>query len=176
MSEAGPGTTGQTDGGTPAGSARADALRWLAARPLTEAELRTRLSRKGHDPEAVEQTLAALRHAGWIDDRRLALDWIVLRASRLGRGRERLLRELERRGVPPGTARAAWAEAVAAGDVDAAAVLRDSVGKRLRRHGGALGPAEFRRVYNALLREGHEPGAIVEALRPHTHLPDPDEA
>ena len=80
-------------------AARAEALRQIARRPLTEAELRDRLEAKGYSAGAIEEAVERLHDEGLIDDRGLAIDYILARATRLGHGRSRLVRELERRGV-----------------------------------------------------------------------------
>lgn len=50
--------------------AKTDALRLLKIRPRTERELRERLSRKGHEPSAVDGLLQELKAKGLVDDAR----------------------------------------------------------------------------------------------------------
>jgi hypothetical protein len=73
-----------------------------------------------------------------------------------------LLRELERRGVAPAIARAAWERAVADGHIDASRLLRERIAQRRRRlrAGGAGGRRAS--MYNALLRDGF-PEEMIEA-------------
>jgi regulatory protein len=132
---------------------RTFALRWLARRPLTEAEIRRRLAGRGIAPAEVERTLGELIAAGLIDDEALAADYIVLRSRRLRLGKERLLRDLRRRGVDADVAQRAYRAAVDDGDVEPDALLREAVARRLARESRPTDAAR-RRVYNALLRAG----------------------
>ena len=129
------------------------ALRWLARRPLTEAELRGRFADKGFSDNEIERSVRQLIDEGLIDDTALASDYIVLRSRRMHVGRERLLRELKRRGVDGAVADHAWREVVDNGELDPEVLLRDAVTRRLRREGEPTAAAR-RRVYNALLRAG----------------------
>jgi len=147
-------------------SARDDAARLLAARPLTEAELRTRLTRVGHAAHAVETVLQEARKAGWLDDRAVARE--VLRSGLAqGRGKERLLAQLLSRGIAPELAEAAWDALLASGDVDPEAGLRAEVERRVRAAGGTLTGRAAARIYNALLRSGHDPESVKSALAPY---------
>lgn len=136
----------------------------MARRPLSEAEVRRRLAGRGFGDEEIDRTLDELLEGRLIDDAALARDYVVLRAPRMRLGRERLLRELERRGVDSGTAERAYADAVESGDLDPDEVLRDAVRKRLR---GERDPsaAGFRRVYNALLRAGFPAAELYAELK-----------
>ena len=144
---------------------RAAAL--ASRRALSRAEVRDRLLRSGEAPGPVEAALDRLEEAGLVDDARLASALLLSGWSRPGRAPERLLREVERRGIAAGTVRAAWASLVAAGDVDPSGALERETARRLAAAGGALDRRGFARVYNALLRAGFEPEAVEAALAPH---------
>jgi regulatory protein len=96
---------------TPLARAKAKALRLLAARPRTEAQVRERLARDGLAAEA-EEVLAWLRRLGYLDDEAYAR----ARARSLtapGRlGPQLAERRLMAAGVPPGVARDAVAAAL----------------------------------------------------------------
>ena len=143
------------------------ALRELARRPLTRAEVGSRLRAAGHDGAVLDDALDRLEAIGYVDDLVLALDYIVTRANRLGHSRRKLLRDLERRGVDREVARSAWNRALDQGDVRPEALLRRRVAKELERSGGTLDPKAYRRVYNALLRAGFDAASIVGELSPH---------
>lgn len=143
----------------------ADAYRMLARRPLSERELRTRLTGRGHAEGEVETALGRLRAAGYLSDEQLALDSIVARAERLGHGRLRLVRNLTERGIDERVAAAAWRRAVDQGDVDPDALLRRAIARRVG--SGALDRRAYARAYNALLRAGFEPDALRSGLGPH---------
>ncbi|MBI5657499.1 MAG: regulatory protein RecX [Geobacter sp.] len=83
----------------PAAAARDCALRLLARRDHSVAELGRKLRLRGFEPELISETLAHLTEAGWLNDRRYAEQWA---ASALASGRGygvRLKMELQQRGV-----------------------------------------------------------------------------
>lgn len=118
----------------------------------------------GHGPPAADRVGEWLRRDGLLDDRKLALHFILTRAARLGHGRLRLLRDLERRGVAPATARGAWDLAIRMGDIDPEATLRREVESRVASLGGRVDRKAYARMYNALFRAGFEAHAIEAAL------------
>jgi regulatory protein len=130
------------------------ALRLLARRPRTRRELADELAERGHGAVVIESVLESLAADGRLDDRELALHFILVRTDRLGHGQQRLLRELEARGVDRDVAAAAWRAAVEDYGVDPDHLLARQLQRQLRRSGERLGPAAYRRVYNALLRAG----------------------
>ena len=152
--------------GTVQHSARDDAARLLAPRSLTEAEVRERLTRLGHAPQEVETAVREARGAGWIDDAVLAGEILRTGAAR-GRGKERLLAQLLSRGIAEEVAEAAWDALLASGEVDPQAGLTAEVERRVRAEGGALTGKAASRIYNALLRSGHDPERIRSALAPY---------
>lgn len=145
-------------------SAWSDALRWIAGRPRTRAEMRERLARRSHPPETIEAVVERLEREGYLDDDELAWNFIVARAERLGHGPRRLIDDLERRGLPRATARAAWERAIERGDLDEEALLRRELQRRLGPSRGPLDTRTHRRVYNALLRAGFESSAVHREL------------
>jgi regulatory protein len=156
-------------------SPRDDLARLLSRRALSEAELRARLAGRGHAPEAVEEALAEARSRGYVDDLALARDLLAASSARRLRGRERLIAELESRGIPGETARRAWEALVQEGEVAPEGVLAEAVARRVRAEGGTLSGRAAGRVYNALLRAGHDPDAIRAALAPHVRHGDDDD-
>ena len=152
--------------------AREVALRLLGRRPLSAEELRLKLEQRGF---AGGESLDAVRHLeseGWLDDHALALHYIVVRAERLGHGRERLVRELIERGVARETVERAWNEALEQGGLDPDRLLARQAALRLEREGGRLDPRAYRRVYNSLLRAGFEACSIRTQLEPYRDFPD----
>jgi SOS response regulatory protein OraA/RecX len=156
--------------------ARAAALRLLGRRPLTVEELRLRLERRGFDPAESAAALDALGREGWIDDHELALHYIVVRAERLGHGRERLCRELVGRGVPAEIVERAWSEALQQGRLEPERLLARQASLRVEREGGRLDLRAYRRVYNSLLRAGFEAPSIRTQLEPYIDFADDAEA
>ena len=143
------------------------ALRLLARRPLTAAELRLRLDARELPQAAIEAALLRLAEEGAVDDLQLALHYILVRSERLGHGRSRLLRELRRRGVEPELAERAWRKALDENALRPEDSLRRLSRRQLERCGGRLDPRQYRRVYNALCRAGHDASSITEVLAPY---------
>jgi regulatory protein len=75
------------------------ALRFLGARPRSEAEVRRRLARAGHGPDAIEPVLAQLRNNGLLDDAAFADYWLAQRRQFRPRGSRLLQAELRQHGV-----------------------------------------------------------------------------
>ena len=153
--------------GAPDRGALPDGVRMLARRPLTRAEVRSRLLARGHAEAEVEEALGRLAGTGALDDAALARHWVEVRSARKGHGPRRLVRELEARGVDPETVRRALTDAVESDGVDPGDVLRREAEKRVRGLGSRRDRSAYARVYNALLRAGFEPGRIHEALTTH---------
>jgi len=146
-----------------AGTARVMALRWLGRRELSEAQLRSRLQEKGVIPAVIDAVVTALREAGVVDDRRVALAVARTRANIRRQGRDRVRRELTAIGI----AREIVDNAIAAtfSDIDESTLLDQAITKRLRGRMSLTDPADRRRITAALVRQGFSFAAIIRALR-----------
>jgi regulatory protein len=144
----------------PTGAPRPYALRLLARRDHTVHELRCRLLDRGYSEEAVGSVIAEFRAEGLLDDSRVAAAHVRTASSVKGRGRHRIRRELEARGVD--AAIAEQATALLGGDDEAAAIERLIDRKT---HGRPLEPNDRRRLFQHLLRRGFSADAIGKALR-----------
>jgi regulatory protein len=82
----------------------ATALRMLAARRLSEAQLRERLARREIDAESIDSVVAYCRREGFIDDALYARLYVETRRKAIGD--RRLVAELMRRGIPQDIAHA----------------------------------------------------------------------
>jgi regulatory protein len=80
--------------------AKQQAYRLLAYRSQTSSELRDRLQRRGYTAPIIDEVLRQLTADGYIDDRKVALEWARYRVQARPLGRRRLAWELQRRGVP----------------------------------------------------------------------------
>ncbi len=140
------------------------ALRALGRRPLSAAELRSRLESAGHGAAAIDEVCARLAARGWLDDGELARHYIVTRAQRLGHGPQRLIEGLVRRGVMRAVAQAAWDGAVARGEVSPDDMLDAQIARRLVGGGATLDSREYARVVHSLLRAGFPGDAVERAL------------
>lgn len=138
------------------------ALGLLARRELSVAQLRQRLARQEFPENDIEDALDRLRASQAVDDGRVARAHARTAARVKGRGRARVVREIEALGIDRTTARDAVAEVF--GDVDEDSLLARALDKRLR--GRRIeDAAETRRLHQYLMRQGFEPGKIMRALK-----------
>jgi regulatory protein len=148
------------DGGR---SAYLDALHLLSRRALTVTECRERLLARDHAPDQVEAALTHLLETGGLDDKRLATAYARTSVETKGRGRLRVVRELQARGIEKDAAAEAVAEVF--GEKDERALIAKAIQKKLRHRPGPTNQAEFARLYQYLMRQGFSPAAVVAALR-----------
>jgi regulatory protein len=154
-----------------ANSAYLDGLKMLAQRELSEAQVRQRLARKGHQADAIDLAVARLREERAIDDERAAEAIARTQTSIRRRGKLRVRRQIENAGIAAPTARRAIDEVFA--NVDADALLQASLAKRLRGRETIADDAEFRRLYRYLVGQGFDVDQVMKALtarrRPGSH-------
>ena len=124
------------------------ALRLLAYRPRSEAEIRQRLARRGLPPQVVQETIARLRDQGLLSDAAFARFWVETRDQSSSRGRRLLWQELSAKGIEREIARQAIAPVA---EEDAA--LR-AAQKKARHLQGQDYPVFRRRLGDFLLRRG----------------------
>lgn len=140
--------------------ARVAALRLLTRRDYTAAELRTKLLEKEHPDAEVAAALDGLTRDGLVNDRRVAVSFVRVASSLKGRGRHRIERELEHRGVDKAIIREAMATLPAADET--ASIRRFLERKKLP---ARLSPAEHRRLFGQLMRRGFSADLIAKAIR-----------
>jgi regulatory protein len=110
------------DGATDASSVSAAqdaALRFLAQRPRSEAEVRRRLRRQQVSDETITQVLDRLRSVGLVDDGAFARYWLEQRQTFRPRGARLLRAELRQHGISADLATAASDELVDSAEDDA---------------------------------------------------------
>ena len=88
-------------------AAYTDALKMLARRELSEAQVRQRLGRRGHLETAIESAVARLREERAIDDGRVADAIARTEISTKSRGARRAERQIVQAGITPEIARRA---------------------------------------------------------------------
>ncbi len=139
------------------------ALGWLAARDLSAAEIQLRLRRLGCPDDIIHRAIEHLRFTRAVDDERVAMSRARVEAALRGRGRDRVMLRLRSIGIDADTARRA-VDAVFQ-DVDQQALLERALARRLKGPGALLRtPAEYRRLFAALLRQGFPPADVKRAL------------
>lgn len=144
-------------------SAYLDALHLLARRELSVDECRQRLLDKDHPAEDIDAAIAHLLETGGLDDARVARAYARTAVNIKGRGRLRVQRELNDKGIPRDVAAAALAEVF--GDADERAMVARAIQKRLRGRTTVKDRAESARLYQYLMRQGFTPAAVMAALR-----------
>lgn len=142
--------------------AKQEAYRYLRARGRTARELRDRLRRRGHGVEVIEAVLHDLEAEGYVNDRKLALEWARYRLQQKPMGRRRLAWELRGRGVE-GELLAEVLRTVYT-EFDEVALAEQAARKRLRVASPASTPREGQRLTHWLLGLGFEQDTIVEVL------------
>ena len=146
------------------------AVKMIARRALSEADVREKLLRKGHPDEDVARAVDRLARAGYLDDERVAVETILQHARR-GHGPVRVEERLRALGVSDDAIERAWAEAEADYGIDPRQILMDQLHRRLPEAGSSCDEATVRRVYNALLRAGFEESEVRSALGPYVRDP-----
>ena len=136
------------------------ALRLLARRELSTGQLRDRLTRRGLPMAEIETVITRLTRERAVDDARMALAYARRAAEVKLRGQSRALQDIEALGIAAATARRAVDEVF--DEVDEDTVLERAVARRLR--GPIRDRAHFRRVYQALLRQGFPPDRVAQLL------------
>jgi len=135
------------------------ALKLLAARGRTEAELRRALLSRDYPGGEVESAVARVRELGYLDDSEVAR---ARARSLLGRSAAPRLaaRRLEAQGIDPALARAAVLGE--AGEEGEAGLLERAVQRRVK--GRKLDEKEKQRVFRSLVQKGFSPSAVARKL------------
>jgi regulatory protein len=159
----------------PARAAYAAGLAMLSRRELSEAQIRERLRRKDHPPDAIDAAIGRLKDVRALDDRRVALAAARTEAQVRSRGRGYVLRRLQYIGIASDTAEEAVNEVF--GALDEQALLDRAIGRRLHGPGARIrDAAHFRRLLQQLIRQGFVPSKVIAALKARAKRDDvPDE-
>jgi regulatory protein len=150
---------------TSTGAQRAyvDALRMLARRELSEAQVRQRLARREHDEADIDEAVTRLRQERAVDDARVAEAIARSETAVRKRGRLRVTRKIESAGIASSTAKQAVDEVFGALDPDA--LLESALAKRLRLGKAIADDREFNRLYRYLVGQGFESDRVLARLR-----------
>ena len=138
-------------------SAKARAVRIVAAAGVSEKELQKRLVQKGEDTQDAEEAVGWLKELHLLDDRETARQLVTSAVSK-GYGRARIKNILYEKGIP----QEYWADAL-----DAVPEMGDAIDRFLARRwqGTAPDEKEIKKAVDALIRRGHSWKDIQSGLR-----------
>jgi regulatory protein len=139
-----------------------DGLKMLARRELSEAQVRQRLLRRGHDEAAVDAAVVRLKAERAIDDARVAEAIARTETAVKHRGKIRVKRQIENAGIAADTARHVVDDLF--GDLDDEGLLEASLARRLRAGTSIEDDAAFQRLYRYLVVQGFESDRVLKAL------------
>lgn len=136
------------------------AMRALEQRMQTGRELRTRLLRKGFEPETIDSAIARLTDYGYLNDERFAELWIENRLAHRPRGKRMLEQELRQKGID----RQIVDETVAGMEIDDRAAALELARKRLKSVQGLPPDEQNKKLTGILVRRGFDFGVIRTTL------------
>ena len=139
------------------------ALRMLARRELSEAQIRQRLGRRGESRESIDEAVARLKSERSIDDERVAGAIARTQAAGRNRGRRRVMQQIEAAGIDKSIAARAVDQVFQ--DIDPDALLSASLEKRMRGRERIADDREFQRLFRYLSAQGFEADKILLHLR-----------
>ena len=143
----------------------------LSHRELSTAQVRDRLARKGFNPTSIEPAIQQLQREGALDDRRTARS-VAHRSAHVSlHGRHRAMRELRKRGISQDISTSIVEEIYS--EIDETDLSERALARRLK--GSIESPAEMRRLYQYLIRQGFEGWLAQSILRTHTTQPEVDD-
>ena len=149
------------------------AVKLLAAKPRSVAELRERLLRgKNTNEEIVETVIARLREYGYLNDERFAFGYASYKVKQKPVGRRRLERDLKFKKVESSVANEALEMVFA--ETPEEQLIDQAIAKRLRIRGKPKNRPEAKSLFDHLLRQGFEFELVSEKIRSLTR-DDPDE-
>ena len=140
------------------------ALKLLAAKPYSIAELRDRLLRgRTTNKAAVEAAISRLREYGYLDDERFAFGYASLKVQQRPVGRRRLKQDLALKKVDPALAEGVLDLVFA--EVSEETLIDRAVEKRIRLRGRPRNRAEAKSLFDHLLRQGFPLETVAEKVR-----------
>jgi regulatory protein len=143
------------------------AVRMLARRELSEAQVRQRLARKAFAGDEIDEAVERLKAECAIDDARVAGAIARLETSIRKRGLLRVRQRLSAAGISGAVAEAALNEV--ASQVDQDALLSNALERRLGGRPGIADERERARLYRQLTGQGFESDRVLRLLRARRH-------
>ncbi len=144
------------------------ALRMLARRPYSVAEMRRALERKCPQHEQVDTAIARLRELGYLDDRKFAEQYAYSLAQNQAFGPHRLRRELKAKLVNYQEIESAVERVYQ--ETPAQILLERALDKKVRALRLPLTRAKFHSLCQGLMRLGFNASDIIKAVRARPEL------
>ncbi|HEU4794306.1 MAG TPA: regulatory protein RecX [Pyrinomonadaceae bacterium] len=140
------------------------AVKLLAAKPRSIAELRERLLRgKNTNEEVVEAVIARLREYGYLNDERFAFSYASYKVKQRPLGRRRLERDLKFKKVDSAVANEALEMVFT--ETPEEELIDLAIAKRLRLRGKPKTRQEAKSLFDHLLRQGFQFELVSERVR-----------
>ena len=140
------------------------AVKLLAAKPRSIAELRERLLRgKETNQEVVEEVIARLREYGYLNDERFAFSYVSYKVKQKPIGRRRLERDLKFKKVDSAIANEALEMVYA--ETPEEQLIDQAIAKRIRIRGKPKNRAEAKSLFDHLLRQGFPLEVVSDKVR-----------
>ena len=140
------------------------AIKLLAAKPRSVAELRERLQQgKNADEEVVETVIARLREYGYLNDERFAFSYASYKVKQKPVGRRRLERDLKFKKVDSSVANEALDMVYC--ETPEEQLIDEAIAKRLRTRGRPKNRMEAKSLFDHLLRQGFDFELVSEKIR-----------
>jgi regulatory protein len=149
------------------------ALKALGARAQSTGELREKLRRRAAEPGDVEETLAKLKDAGYLNDARFAEGFATSRLANQGLGSTRVIQDLRQHRVAPALAEGTVRQVY--DGVDESALIEEWIRRKYRtanREGLFQAEKDLGAAYRRLVRAGFRTGEIVRVLKRFAKDPD----
>jgi len=144
------------------------ALRMLARRAYSVAEMRRALEKKYPDSSQVPKVIARLRELHYLDDKKFAEHYASSLARNRAYGRYRIRRELKAKLVDYRQIEPALQQAF--GETSERELLEQALAKKLRTLRLPLTRPRFHSLCQSLLRRGFNSGDIIKAVRARPEL------
>jgi regulatory protein len=151
------------------------AIKLLAAKPRSVAELRERLLEKQWTNESiVDNVLARLHEYGYLNDERFAFGYASFKVRQKPVGRQRLQRDLALKKVPRETADEALR--LVFEETPEETLVDRAIEKRVRLRGRPQTRAEVKSLFDHLLRQGFSYEMVINKVRALSDVSDEDDA
>ena len=144
------------------------ALRMLARRPYSLAEMRRALERKFPDSDQVRTAIARLRELHYLDDKKFAEQYASSLVRNRAFGRQRIRRELKAKLVDYRQIEPALSQAFE--ETSEHDLLEQTLDKKLRTLRLPLTRAKLATLCQSLMRRGFRAGDVLKAVRARPEL------